>query len=102
MFYCASLVPVKDTKNTFTNPCGTGYGMFVNLKTIRGLENRMSTWHEREDVTRIAVYEFSDRDKFNVSTWHLKCFYNVHDGKIYTAIRHLETDMIIDGKLAVI
>lgn len=62
---------VKMYREDGTQPCGMDYDMISEqeLKTLRGMVNRIKKWSIRGDVSRIEVYEY--RHLFDDDTYTL-------------------------------
>ena len=63
---------VKMYREDGTQPCDMDYNMISEgeLKTLRGMVNRIKKWSIRGDVTRIEVYTY--RDLFDDDTFTLE------------------------------
>lgn len=47
------------------NPCGVDYNVIINLKTLKGVLNRIKKWNIPVDVIKLEIYTFWDVYKDN-------------------------------------
>ena len=50
----------REQSNGIYNPCGMDYNHIVDLKTLRGVLNRIKEWSIPGDVIKLEIYTFWD------------------------------------------
>ena len=101
MFYIGLCEKDRERENTFIIPCGTLTQKFINLKTMKGVENRLKKIaYVPKNITRIVVYQLDESQKYSHSSnWNFKGYYKVDNGKIDFSriIKPYPIDFIIEG-----
>ena len=50
----------RKQSNGIYNPCGMDYNDIIDLKTLRGVLNRIKNWSIPADVVKLEIYTFWD------------------------------------------
>lgn len=89
MFFVALLKEVPESRRKdkaipeFYNPCGTDYGSYHRLKTIKGVENRLRNFPKcPRGITHVAIFSLTEATKFKSELWDCRRIYEVKDGEI--------------------